>query len=100
MRARNQIPISRFEEAIQATHGARSMLLRRQRVVERFHGKTVWDGEVLVFALEDHDRARRCYAWEMDGEVTVVLHAPPVEDARAAVRVALLAALGVTLRSA
>ena len=85
----NQISISKFEQAIEATHGARSMLLRRERVVERFQGKTIWDGEVLVFALEDHPKARRCYAWEVDGQVTAVLGVPPVDSARAAVRAAI-----------
>jgi hypothetical protein len=85
----NQISISKFEQAIEATHGARSMLLRREHVVERFQGKTVWEGEVLVFALDDHPTARRCYAWEVDGQVTTVLGVPPVDSAQAAVRAAI-----------
>lgn len=47
----NEKPLSYFEKAIQATHGAESELVRRERVVERFQDETVWEGEVLVFKL-------------------------------------------------
>jgi hypothetical protein len=79
-----------FERAIRATHGADSKLVARERVVERFKGETVWEGEVLVFELQGHPSARRCYAWEVDGEVTAVLEVPPVKSAQDAVRAALL----------
>jgi hypothetical protein len=82
-------PLSYFEQAIQATHGVPSELLRRERVVERFEGETVWEGEVLVFSLQGHPTALWCYAWEVDGEVTAVLHEPPVISAVAAVRAAI-----------
>jgi hypothetical protein len=81
-----------FERAIQASHGARSRFLWRERVVERFAGETVWAGEVLVFELLDHPSAARCYAWVVEGEITTVLGVPPVDSARAAVRTALVAA--------
>ncbi len=32
-------------------------------VHERFQGKTVWEGEVEVFALAGHKKAERGYAW-------------------------------------
>jgi len=88
----NEKPLSYFEKAIMATHGTGSELVRRERVLERFQGETVWEGEVLVFALLDHPTARWCYAWEVDGEVTAVLHAPPVDGAHAAVRAAIMEA--------
>ena len=45
----------------------------------------------MVFALLDHPTALWCYAWEVDGEVTAVLHAPPVVSAVSAVRAAIVA---------
>ncbi len=33
-------------------------------MVERFQGETVWEGEVLIFALQGHPEATTCYAWE------------------------------------
>jgi len=88
----NEKPLSYFEKAIQATHGAKAALERRERVVERFQGETVWEGEVLVFQLQGHPTARWCYAWEVDGEVTAVLHAPPVKSAQDAVKAAIIEA--------
>ncbi len=62
----NEIGVFAFHDAIRETHGARSQLLTREHVHETFEGKTVWEGEVLVFALKDHPTARLCYAWEVD----------------------------------
>ena len=46
---------------------------------------------MLVFDLLDHPDATRCYAWEVDGEVTAVLGVGPIESAEDAVRAAILA---------
>ena len=82
--------LSSFQYAIHARYGVRSLLLRRERVVEPLPGGRVCEVAVLVFALEGHPTARRCYAWEADGEVMAVLHEPPVDSPAAAVRAALL----------
>ena len=87
----NELPIPGFEHAIQATHGTRSRLLSRERVQEHFERRPVWTGEVLVFELLDHPTASKCYAWEVDGQVTAVLHEFPVYSPRAAVRASILA---------
>ena len=87
----NEIPTAEFEAAIKAAHDARAKLAGRERVHETFEGETVWTGEVLIFDLLDHPTAPRCYAWEVDGEVTAVLHEGPVDGPRAAVRAAILA---------
>lgn len=58
---------------------------------ERFEGQTVWIGEVLVFELLGHPTAKKCYAWEVDGRVTAVLHAGPVNSPVNAARAAILA---------
>ena len=87
----NRIPTS-FQHAIQKTHGARSQLLTREHVVENVEGETVWEGEVLVFALRDHPTAHLCYAWEVDGQVTAVLHTGPVDSPVKAVRASILEA--------
>ncbi len=87
----NEIPISAFQHAIHETHGCDSQLLARESVVEKFRGKTVWVGEVLVFDLLDHPTAHLCYAWEVDGQVTAVLHTAPVDSPIKAVRASILA---------
>ena len=92
----NDVPLSTFEEAIRATHGAEAELAYRVRVVETFDGETVWDGEVLVFNLRGHPSASKCYCWEVNGQVTAVLGLLPVRSARHAVRAAIVAEPGET----
>ena len=45
----------------------------------------------LALALLTHPTATRCYAWEVDGEVTAVLEAGPVRSAQDAVRASIMA---------
>jgi hypothetical protein len=92
----NEIDLSVFLQAIRATHGAEARLDHSERVHERFEGETVWEGDVLVFALQGHPEASRCYAWEVDGEVTAVLEVPPVKSAADAVRAAIMESAGET----
>ncbi len=80
-----------FQDAIRQIHGARSQLITREHVVEKVEGETVWEGEVLVFLLRDHSTAHLCYAWEVDGQVTAVLHTGPIDSPVKAVRVSILA---------
>ena len=86
----NEIPLPEFEQAIRATHDARSRLAEQVQVIEKFKGKIVWEGAVLVFELLDHPTAPKCYCWEVDGRVTCVLHESPVDSPLAAVRAAIV----------
>ena len=87
----NELPVWGFQHAIREAYGARSEMVERVHVHETFKGKTVWEGDVLVFDLLDHPTAPRCYAWEVNGEVTAVLHEPPVDSPLKAVRASILA---------
>ena len=84
----NDLAIPGFQHAIKAVHGAHSMFVRRVHVVQEVHGE-LWKGDVLVFRLLDHPRAPRCYCWELDGEITAILHDPMVKSPDDAVRAAL-----------
>ncbi|MGH0033026.1 MAG: hypothetical protein ACQGVC_24820 [Myxococcota bacterium] len=86
----NDAPISAFQQAIRATHGAEAELAGRERVVETFEGQVVWEGEVLAFDLTGHPSASRCYAWEVDGRVTAVLAVGPIDSPLMAVRAAIM----------
>ncbi len=86
----NEIDVFAFQHAIRETHGSRSQLIERVSIVETFEGGTVWEGEVLVFDLLDHPTAQYCYAWEVDGQVTAVLHTGPVNSPVAAIRASIL----------
>jgi hypothetical protein len=66
-------------------------------VHEVFRGETVWQGDVEVFDLHGHVKAKRAYAWRhLDGkndELTryvAVLEIPPVVSAETAVRVQIV----------
>lgn len=66
-------------------------------VHEVFQGKTVWQGDVEVFDLMGHPKAKRAYAWShLDGKkdertrFVAVLEIPPVESAETAVRVQIV----------
>lgn len=79
-------------EAVCAMHGGdQAVYIGRSSVREIFDGEVVWEGEVLSFSLKAHPTASKCFAWEVDGEVTAVLGVPPVESARDAVRASIMA---------
>src|SRR5882724_12599010 len=66
-------------------------------VYEVFQGKTVWQGDVEVFDLTGHSKAKRAYAWShLDGandertRFVAVLEIPPVVSAETAVRVQIV----------
>ena len=84
----NELTLRTFEQAILATHGCGSVLLKRVEVGEVFG--TAREGEVLVFDLLDHPTAKLCYAWSVGTEVTAVLHEGPVDSPGAAVRASIV----------
>lgn len=94
----DDFPLSTFQRAIKATHGAESRLLARETIKELFRRKAVWEGEVLVFELLDHPTAHLCYAWEVDGKVTAVLAKGPVKSADDAVRASIMTDKSKSLR--
>jgi hypothetical protein len=65
-------------------------------VHETYLGEIEWEGDVAIFLLEGHPKARRCYAWgsPTDDEaksrkITTILEIPPVVSATTAVQAAL-----------
>ena len=67
-------------------------------VREVFQGKTAWEGEVEVFTLANHPKAKRAYTWGYTNEkrgdkydFVTVLEIPPVISPETAVKVAIAA---------
>ncbi|MDB6065185.1 MAG: hypothetical protein JWR26_1393 [Pedosphaera sp.] len=67
-------------------------------VHEIFRGETFWKGDVVVFDLDGHPKAKRCYGWSQPegpdnkGERFVaVLEIPPVVSPVTAVRASIAA---------
>jgi hypothetical protein len=82
--------LDRLQVMVQEMHKCGAHWLRTEPVHETFRGKTVWRGEVEVFGLIGHPKARRAYAWSHQVErVVAVLELPPVTDAQSAVKVVI-----------
>lgn len=89
--------IEAIKEVIRKLHGCDAEYLRSVDVLERFEGKTVWEGVVDVFFLIKHPQAVRCYAWAHrhgpdDKEIryVTVLEIPPIDTAQKAVQAAIV----------
>lgn len=85
--------LERLRDAIRHMHGCAATHVRTAPVKEVFKGQSVWEGDVEVFDLEGHPKAKRCYAWSHpEGKETrfvAVLEIPPVDSPRAAVQAAI-----------
>ena len=89
--------LARLQVAVQQLHNCGATWHETVPVHEVFQGKTIWQGDVEVFDLHDHPKAKRCYAWShLDGakdertRFVAVLEIPPVVSAETAVRVQIV----------
>lgn len=87
----------RLQVAVSQLHNCGAVWRETVPVHEVFRGETVWQGDVEVFDLYNHQKAKRAYAWSHregkndEGERFVaVLEIPPVESAVTAVRVQIV----------
>ncbi len=90
--------LRRLKKAIRDLHGLEAQHVPSEPVCEDFHGETVWDGTVEVFAVRGHPTAREALAWSHEGDgggrrFVAVLGVPLVTSARDAVRAAVVAEL-------
>ena len=89
--------IARVQVAIMQMHNCSATWRESVPVHEIFKGKTLWKGEVEVFDLTGHPKAKRAYGWshpegdDNTGERFVaVLEIPPVESAQTAVKASIV----------
>jgi hypothetical protein len=85
----NKNYIERLQQVIFHLHKTDSKHVGTVPVEEVFSGKTLWKGDVEVFDLTSHAKAKRCYGWtygEPEQFITI-LEIPPVTDAQSAVKV-------------
>lgn len=89
--------LARLQVAVSQLHNCGAVWRESVSVHEVFHGQTVWKGEVEVFDLAGHPKAKRCYGWShpenSDGtgeRFVAVLEIPPVESAVTAVRASIV----------
>jgi hypothetical protein len=89
--------LARVQVAISQLHNCGATYSMTVPVHEVFRGQTVWDGEVEVFDLIGHPKAKRAYAWSHregpndEGERFVtVLEIPPAISPVTAVRASIM----------
>lgn len=91
-----EVAPSELKLAVESQHGGMATYVQSVPIHEEHDGQTVWDGMVAVFDLAGHPKATRAYAWSYerpDGarRFFAVLHTPPVQSPRDAVRAAIVA---------
>jgi hypothetical protein len=89
--------ISQLQDAIRRLHGCEAEYLETAPVTETFQGETVWQGDVEVFNLRGHPKAKRAYAWshlagkdDKGQRFVAVLELPPVDSPETAVKAAIM----------
>jgi hypothetical protein len=85
----NKEYIERLKQVIFHLHKSGANHVGSVPVEEVFQGKTLWKGDVEVFELTEHPKAKRCYGWTYGEpeEFITILELPPVTDAQSAVKV-------------
>jgi hypothetical protein len=93
----NKDYIERLKQVIFHLHKADSTHVETVPVNEVFRGQTVWKGNVEIFTLANHPKAKRCFAWsyperekDKDERFVAVLEIPPVVSAETAVRASIV----------
>lgn len=87
--------IAELQTVILNVHGVAAEYVETIPVHEEFQGRTVWDGEVEVFDLQNHPKAKRAYAWgystdDDDRRYVTVLELPPVTSPETAVKASIV----------
>lgn len=89
--------IESLQEAIKKLHGCDSTYVESVPVHEVFQEQTVWAGEIEVFDLVGHPKAKRCYAWahkegaaDKETRYVAVLEIPPVDSPQKAVQASII----------
>jgi hypothetical protein len=95
--ANKQDYLARLQVAVSQLHNCGAVWRETVPVHEVFRGQTVWKGEVEVYDLTGHPKAKRAYAWShLAGKgdererFVAVLEIPPAVSAETAVRVQIV----------
>ena len=88
--------IDELTTTIKNLHGVESTHIQTVHVKESFDGKTVWEGDVEVFELQGHPKAKKVYAWIHGLDNTkakrhvTVLAVPPITSPETAVKAVIV----------
>ncbi len=95
MKTNTDKDIEALQQAVEGLHNCKAIYKEKTHVTEKFKGDVVWDGDVYVFELKDHPKAKLAYAWPSPVKGSnktrfyAVLHADPVKSAKDAVRASI-----------
>jgi hypothetical protein len=85
--------ITDLKDAIRKMYGCESLHVESVAVKEAFDGQKAWEGNVEVFDLVGHPKAKRAYAWNYregnQDKAVAILGISPVVSPQTAVRVAM-----------
>lgn len=86
--------LQNLSDAIDAMHECSCTYFGKEHIKEEHEGETVWEGDVEIFQLEGHPKAKVAYgwAWEDDqGEIQYIgiLGVSPIVTASDAVKAAI-----------
>lgn len=89
--------IARLQVTVSQLHNCGAVWSESVPVTEVFQGKTIWKGDVEVFDLTGHPKAKRAYGWShpenADGtgeRFVAVLEIPPVNSPQTAVKISIV----------
>ena len=86
--------VTRLQDVVERLHKCGATHIRTAAVYELLAGQVPWRGDVEVFELVDHPKAKRCYAWCADEtceSFMTALEIPPVTSPQTAIRFTLSA---------
>jgi len=86
--------ITRLRSVIEQLHKCSATHVRTASIYELLAGQIPWRGQVEVFELDDHPKAKRCYAWYEDESCErfmTALEISPINSPQTAVRYTLAA---------
>ena len=88
--------IEEIKAVFMVQHGCEATYIETVPAVEEFQGETIWQGDVEVFDLTGHPKAKRGYGWgyvatdEGGRRYFAVLELPPVDSPQTAVKAAIM----------
>ncbi len=92
-----------LEDAFRKLYGCATKYVETVPVIETWQGNTIWEGEVEVFDLVGHPKAKRGYAWAYDkakgSEIVAVLELPPMISPKTAAQASIVGKLGKQSRN-
>ena len=83
--------LEQIQRAVERAAECPATHLESVKVVEGFREQIMWEGDVEVFSLQGHAKAKRAYGWQTGDQFVAVLEIPPVDSANTAVRAAIAA---------